>query len=60
MYHHPKALWLACPILMYWLARALFVAHRRGMNDDPVVFALRDRNSLLALGLIGAIMFGAM
>jgi 4-hydroxybenzoate polyprenyltransferase len=60
LYRHPKALWLACPVLMYWLARALLVAHRRGMNDDPVVFALRDRNSLLAFGLIGAIMLGAM
>jgi hypothetical protein len=60
LYRHPKALWLVCPILMYWLSRALLVAHRRAMNDDPVVFALRDRNSLLAFGLIGAIMLGAM
>ena len=60
LYRHPKALWLICPILMYWLARALIVAHRRAMHDDPVVFALKDRNSLLAFGLIGAIMFGAM
>lgn len=59
LYHHPKALWLVCPILMYWLGRALMMAHRRLMDDDPVVFALKDRNSLLAFGLIGLIMMGA-
>jgi 4-hydroxybenzoate polyprenyltransferase/phosphoserine phosphatase len=45
LYHRPALLWLICPILLYWLARALMMAHRRLMNDDPVVFALRDRVS---------------
>ncbi|KRQ97106.1 UbiA family prenyltransferase [Bradyrhizobium valentinum] len=56
LYRHPDALWLVCPILMYWLARALMMAHRRMMDDDPIVFALRDWNSLLAFALIAAIM----
>jgi 4-hydroxybenzoate polyprenyltransferase/phosphoserine phosphatase len=59
LYRHPDALWLVCPILMYWLARALIMANRRLMNDDPIVFALKDRNSLLAFALITAIMVGA-
>ena len=50
------ALPLVRPILMYWLARALFMANRRLMNDDPIVFALKDRNSLLAFALVTAIM----
>jgi 4-hydroxybenzoate polyprenyltransferase/phosphoserine phosphatase len=60
LYRHPLTLWLICPVLMYWLARALIVAHRRAMHDDPIVFALRDRNSLLAFGLIGLIMLVAL
>ncbi len=60
IYRHPMALWLICPILMYWLSRALFMAHRRLMDDDPIVFALRDRNSRVALGLIGFILIGAI
>jgi hypothetical protein len=28
--------------LMYWLARALMMAHRRMIYDDPVFFARRD------------------
>jgi 4-hydroxybenzoate polyprenyltransferase len=54
LYAHPLVLWLACPILMYWLGRMLLMAHRRLMDDDPIVFALRDRNSQLSLGLIVA------
>jgi 4-hydroxybenzoate polyprenyltransferase/phosphoserine phosphatase len=60
IYSQPKWLWLICPILMYWLGRALMMAHRRLMDDDPVVFALRDINSLVAAGLIGAIMIAAI
>ena len=59
-YRHPLALWLICPILMYWLARALMMAHRRMMDDDPIVFALRDRNSQFALGLVGLVLIGAI
>jgi 4-hydroxybenzoate polyprenyltransferase/phosphoserine phosphatase len=59
LYRHPHALWLVCPVLMYWIARALILADRRLMNDDPIIFALKDRNSLLAFGLIGLIMIVA-
>ena len=58
-YRHPEALWLICLILMYWLGRALLLAHRRLMNDDPIVFALRDWKSYVALALIGLILVGA-
>jgi 4-hydroxybenzoate polyprenyltransferase len=56
LYSYPEALWLICPILLYWLSRALMMAHRRLMDDDPIVFALRDWNSLAASGLIGLIL----
>ena len=45
MYKHPELLWLLCPILMYWLSRMVVLAHRRVVDDDPIVFALGDRNS---------------
>ena len=45
LYQHPEFLWLECPILMYWLGRMVLLAHRRVVDDDPIVFALRDRNS---------------
>lgn len=59
LYRHPATLWLICPVLMYGRGRALLMAHRRLMDDDPIVFALRDWNSYVALGLIGLILIGA-
>lgn len=51
-YSRPMLLYLVSPILLYWFCRALMMAHRRLMDDDPVVFALKDRNSALAGVLI--------
>ena len=47
LYPRSRALWLLCPILLYWESRVLMLSHRGSMNDDPVVFALKDRISLL-------------
>ena len=55
LYHHPDRLYLACPLLLYWISRAVMLSQRREMHDDPVVFALRDRNSLITLALIAAV-----
>lgn len=60
LYSRPQVLWLVCPILLYWLARALMLAHRRHMDDDPIAFALGDRHSYVALGLIGLIFAAAI
>jgi 4-hydroxybenzoate polyprenyltransferase/phosphoserine phosphatase len=51
-YSHPGFLWLVGPLLMYWIARALMMAGRRLMSDDPLVFALVDRVSLLTISVI--------
>lgn len=57
LYSQPKLLWLLCPLLVYWLTRVWFLAHRGELHHDPVVFALRDPQShavaLLAAALIG-------
>ena len=45
LYRQPKLIWLACPLLLYWISRAWLIAHRGWMHDDPIVFALKDRIS---------------
>jgi len=45
IYRHPEVMWMACPLLLYWLSRVWLLAHRGQMHDDPIVFALRDRTS---------------
>ena len=42
LYHSPQWMWIACPLLLFWLSRAWLLAHRGKMHDDPIVFALRD------------------
>ncbi len=59
-YPRPEVLWLACPVLTYWIGRAMILAHRRMMNDDPVVFAIKDPVSRLAGVLIAAVVLLAM
>jgi hypothetical protein len=49
LYGNPNWLW-AVPLLMYlWQMRVWLLAHRGTLDDDPIVFALKDRTSL-ALG----------
>jgi 4-hydroxybenzoate polyprenyltransferase len=43
-------------VMTLWLMRIWLLSHRMLLHDDPVVFALRDRVSLV-LGLIAAIAF---
>ncbi len=46
LYKYPSALWVLCPILLFWVSRVLMLSHRGDMHDDPVIFALRDPTSL--------------
>ena len=47
LYSEPSVLWLACPILLYWISRVWIIAHRGEMHDDPIVFAVKDIQSLI-------------
>jgi 4-hydroxybenzoate polyprenyltransferase len=54
LYHHPYRMWLVTPLLILWLSRVWLLASRGLLDEDPVVFALTDRMSLL-LGLCVAL-----
>jgi 4-hydroxybenzoate polyprenyltransferase/phosphoserine phosphatase len=47
MYRRPEVMWLTVPILLYWVTRVWMKTHRGHMHDDPVLFAMKDRISLL-------------
>ncbi|MDR5737684.1 MULTISPECIES: UbiA family prenyltransferase [unclassified Caballeronia] len=53
LYRHPELIWLTCPLMLYWISRTWIIAHRGVMHDDPIVFAARDRTSLLIAALCG-------
>jgi 4-hydroxybenzoate polyprenyltransferase/phosphoserine phosphatase len=60
LYSHPGILWLVGPLLLFWISRAMILASRRQMDDDPVVFAIKDRTSLMTIGAIAALLFAAI
>ena len=54
-YREPGLLWLVLPALLYWLGRIWLLAGRGQMQEDPVKFALRDRQSLTCVAIIALI-----
>jgi 4-hydroxybenzoate polyprenyltransferase len=55
LYSRASHLWLIVPLLIYWLYRVWLLASRGELDDDPVVFALRDRMSLAVGALVVAV-----
>lgn len=54
MYPAPEWLWLMPPLMLYWTARLWMKAQRGEVDDDPVVFAAKDWQSLTVVTLMGA------
>ena len=54
LYKSPSLLWLLCPVMLYWVSRVWLLAHRGQVNEDPLVFALRDKVSY-AVGAVAAL-----
>ncbi|KWF03468.1 UbiA family prenyltransferase [Burkholderia pseudomultivorans] len=60
LYRHPQLIWLACPLLLYWISRTWIITHRGHMHDDPIIFAVRDQLSLAVIGLCGLVFWAAI
>ncbi len=54
LYRDLEFLWMICPLLLYWITRIWILANRGQVNEDPVIFALKDRASYL-VGLIAVV-----
>ncbi len=46
LYQHAKVAWTLVPIMLYWISRIWMQTYRGHMDDDPLVFAMKDRISL--------------
>lgn len=55
LYRRPELLWLIMPLMILWLCRVWLLASRGELHEDPVVFALTDRMSLLIGIAVGAV-----
>lgn len=55
LYSHPTWLWLIVPLMIFWLSRLWLLAGRGDLHEDPVIFAITDRLSLLIGGMAALI-----
>ena len=46
VYGESRLLWVLCPLIMYWITRVWLIARRGGLNEDPLIFAFKDKASL--------------
>ncbi len=53
LYSSSQLIWLTCVLLLYWISHVWLTAHRGRMTDDPLVFAVKDRVSLVLIVLMG-------
>jgi 4-hydroxybenzoate polyprenyltransferase len=60
LYSHPIRLWLVIPLLLLWLSQVWMLASRGEMHDDPVVYAITDKRSLLLGALLAGIIWSAL
>jgi 4-hydroxybenzoate polyprenyltransferase len=56
LYRRPELLWFAVPLLLYWLSRLWLIAHRGQLQEDPLLFAIRDPASYAVAALIVTVM----
>ena len=59
LYAEPYALWLICPLFGYWIIRIVIMASRGQIDEDPIVFAIKDRRSWVTGFIILLIIFAS-
>ncbi len=57
LYQLPVFMWSAVPVMLFWISWMWMKAHRGEMHDDPLLFAVRDKASLLAGAAFAFVLF---
>ena len=61
LYSNPTLVWAAIPFMLFWVSWMWMQASRGNMHDDPLVFAVKDKASLLAgLGFATVLVIGSV
>ncbi len=56
LYASPAWLWLIVPVFLYWISRIWVLVNRGEMDEDPVLFATKDRVTYLTAVVSAAIL----
>ena len=59
LYQQPVVMWSAVPVMLFWISWMWMKAHRGEMHDDPLLFAVRDKASLLSGCAFALVLFVA-
>jgi 4-hydroxybenzoate polyprenyltransferase len=59
LYATPEILWLIAPLMLLWVTRLWVVTTRGYMDQDPVVFAIKDPETWFVAMVTGAILLAA-
>lgn len=59
LYTAPEALWGMCVVMLFWVSYLIMATHRGEMTDDPIIFAIRNRTSRIAIAIMGGFAIGA-
>ena len=60
LYRRPEYLWVAVVALLYWLGRLFLYSHRGECPDDPLLFAIQDKTTLVVLAVASVCALGAV
>jgi 4-hydroxybenzoate polyprenyltransferase len=60
LYRRPLALWLVCPLLLFWVGRMWLLAYRGRVHDDPIVATVRDPASYAIGALVALVLYLAL
>lgn len=52
LYVQPQLIQFAVPLMLFWISWVWMKAHKGEMDDDPIVFAIKDRASLAVAAFI--------
>ena len=56
LYSNPEFLWISCSLYLFWITRVCFKTDRGEMEYDPIIFAFKDRPSIIIFGIIIALL----
>ena len=59
LYDRPNLLWLVAVLLLHWITRVWLLAGRGAIDDDPILFAVKDKGSYFIGALSATILLVA-
>src|SRR5437899_10532941 len=60
LYRNPQVLWIICLLHIYWISRVNLLCHRGLIDEDPILFAVKDKATIAIGGLALIVIFIAL